>query len=109
VNITFIDTIETRIYPRLTDDGNNCKLIILDHPRHKATLSVSLLELVLQSGREEVTVRLDTSGQEHNSIQSRLVAASSLIVVDMRRDPKEVKGLGIVKVEAGVVRETWLG
>jgi hypothetical protein len=32
-----------------------------------------------------------------------LVAASSLIVMDMRRDPVEVKGLGIVEVEVGVV------
>jgi hypothetical protein len=54
-------------------------------------------------------VRLDTSGQDHNSIQSRLVTASGLIVIDMRRDPVEVEGLGVVKVEAGVVRETWLG
>jgi hypothetical protein len=38
-----------------------------------------------------------------------LVTASGLIVIDMRRDPVEVEGLGVVKVEAGVVRETWLG
>ena len=108
MNITVIDTIETRIYPRLTDDGNNRKPTKPNHRRHKATVFVSLLELVLQAAVKRLP-KLDTSGQEHNSIQSRLVVASSLIVMDMRRDPVEVKGLDIVKVEAGVVRETWLG